>query len=159
MSDLIYLSEYDSLIREILSSGGEFRLYPRGTSMLPLLRQGRDSVSLRSLERSPQKFDILFYQRLDGSYVLHRVKEVSSAGLILWGDNQYRLEYGVKNNQIIGYAARIFRDDHELDCHSLSYRIYLRLWQFKTIRRFLLPIVYRVRRIHVRKEITGHAEN
>ena len=70
MSDPIYLSEYDGLIREVLASGGEFRLYPHGTSMLPLLRQGRDSVALRRLDRAPQKWDILFYQRWDGSYVL-----------------------------------------------------------------------------------------
>ena len=43
----IRLSDYDPLIREVLASGGEFRLYPHGTSMRPLLRQGRDSVSLR----------------------------------------------------------------------------------------------------------------
>ena len=40
MSDPIYIAEYDGLIREVLASGGEFRLYPHGTSMQPLLRQG-----------------------------------------------------------------------------------------------------------------------
>lgn len=154
LSDPIYLSDYDELIREVLASGGEFRLYPHGTSMLPLLRQGRDSVALRTLDRAPRKYDILFYQRADGSYVLHRVKEVTPHGCILWGDNQYRLEHGVHDDQIIGYAARIFRDDRELDCQSLTYRMYLRLWQFKAIRRVLLPIAY-----HLRKEIDSNAED
>ena len=83
MSDPIYISEYDNLIREVLASGGEFRLYPHGTSMLPLIRQGIDSVALRTLNRPPQKLDILFYKRQDGSYILHRVKEVTTEGLIL----------------------------------------------------------------------------
>ena len=149
MSDPIYISEYDSLIREVLASGGEFRLYPQGTSMLPLLRQGIDSVDLRSLNRPPRKFDILFYQRRDGSYVLHRVKEVTDKGFVLWGDNHTMLEYGVTDDMIIGYAARIFRGETELDGQGLRYNLYLRLWQFKAIRRVFLPIAY-----HLRKEKT-----
>ena len=147
LSDPIYIAEYDGLIREVLASGGEFRLYPHGTSMLPLLRQGIDSVALRSLDRPPRKFDILFYKRRDGSYILHRVKEVTKDGLVLWGDNHTMLEYGVTDDMIIGYAARIFRGDKELDCQSFRYRAYLWLWQFKAIRSLVLPVVY-----HLRKE-------
>ena len=147
MSDPIYLADYIGLIREVLDSGGEFRLYPHGTSMLPLIRQGRDSVALRALEREPQKLDILFYRRDDGSYVLHRVKEVTADGLTLWGDNQTMLEHGVRCDQIIGYAARVFRAEHELDCGGLPYRTYLWLWQFKVIRRIYLRLAY-----HLRKE-------
>ena len=146
MSDPIYISEYDELIREVLASGGEFRLYPHGTSMLPLIRQGIDSVALRTLDRPPRKYDILFYQRQDGSYILHRVKEVTKNGLVLWGDNHTMLEYGITEENIIGYAARVFRGETELDCQSLKYRTYLWLWQFKAVRRIILPIAYRLRK-------------
>ena len=147
MSDAIHIADYDSLIREVLATGGEFRLYPHGTSMLPLLRQGVDSVALKALDRPPRKYDILFYRRADGSYVLHRVKEVAPEGCILWGDHQFELEYGVGEDQIIGYATRIFRGEDELDCQSLTYRWYLRLWQFKALRSIVLRIAY-----HLRKE-------
>lgn len=147
MTDPIYIAEYDELIREVLSSGGEFRLYPHGTSMLPLIRQGADSVALRSLDRPPRKYDILFYQRQDGSYILHRVKAVTDKGLILWGDNHTMLEYGVTEAMIIGCAARIFRGEKELNCQSIPYRAYLWLWQFKAIRSLVLPVAY-----HLRKE-------
>ena len=146
MSDSIYISDYDGLIREVLSSGGEFRLYPHGTSMLPLLRQGIDSVALRTLERPPKKHDILFYRRRDGSYILHRVKAVTDDGLVMWGDNHTMLEYGVTDDMLIGYAARIFRAENELNCHGPGYRLYLWLWQFKAIRRLVLPIAYYLRK-------------
>lgn len=146
MSESIHLSDYEELIREVLATGGEFRLYPHGTSMLPLLRQGIDSVALRRLDRQPRKYDILFYKRQDGSYILHRVKEVTDQGLIMWGDNHAMLEYGITEKNIIGYAARVFRGDKELDCQSLKYRAYLWLWQFKAIRSVLLPIAYRLRK-------------
>lgn len=154
MSDPIYITEYDELIREVLASGGEFRLYPHGTSMLPLIRQGIDSVALRRLDRPPQKYDILFYQRKDGSYILHRVKKVTSNGLIMWGDNHIMLEYGITEENIIGYAARIFRGETELDCQSIRYRMFLWLWQFKAIRRIILPFAY-----FLRKEIHSNAED
>lgn len=147
MSDPITIAQYDALIREVLASGGEFRIYPHGTSMLPLLRQGRDSVALRQLDRPVQKHDILFYQRPDGSYVLHRVKAVTPHGLVLWGDHQHVPEYGVEESQVIGYAARIFRDDNEVDCQRITYRLYVAFWQFIAVRKVLLPIAY-----HLRKE-------
>ena len=140
MSDPIHLADYEELIREVLASDGEFRLYPHGTSMLPLLRQGRDSVALRRLNRPVQALDILFYQRADGSFVLHRVKEVTDYGMTLWGDNQIVLEHGVTEDQIIGYAARIFREEREIDPKGLSYRVYLKLWMCPAIRYAVLKL-------------------
>ena len=142
MSEAIYISDYEELIREVLDSGGEFRIYPHGVSMLPLIRQGRDSVSLKKLDRKPRKHDILFYRRTDGSFILHRVKKVTDRGLILWGDHQYVLEYGITEDQIIGYAARVFRGEKELNFRSIAYRVYLYLWQFKAIRAPLLWLAY-----------------
>ena len=137
MCEPIRLSDYDSLIREVLSSGGEFRLYPHGTSMLPLLRQGRDSVSLRQVDSPIRKNDILFYQRPDGAYVLHRVRTVTPKELTMWGDNQTAPERGVCPDWIIGRVTRIFRDDKEVICDGSRYRRYLGLWQFAFIRGLL----------------------
>ena len=147
MSNSIHIAEYDSIIREVLESGGEFRMYPHGTSMRPLLRQGIDSVVLEQLNRAPKKNDILFYQRQDGSYILHRVWEVTDTGLTLVGDNQRMLEYGVTEDQIIGYVTRIYRGEKEINCDGLGYRMYLWLWQFMVIRRLVLPITNRLMNI------------
>jgi len=152
LNEPVHISEYEELIREVLASGGQFRLYPHGTSMLPLIRQGRDSVALSLLERPARKHDILFYQRRDGSYVLHRVKAVGPEGLTLWGDNQTVPEPGVSEDQIIAYVSRIFRDEHEINCQGLIYRAYLWLWQFMTLRKPVLLLAY-----FLRKEADSHA--
>jgi len=144
LSEVIHIAEYDSLIREVLDSGGEFRMYPHGTSMRPLIRQGTDSVALEKMKRAPKKNDILFYQRQDGSYILHRVWQVTDQGLTLVGDNQRMLEYGVTESQIIGYVTRIYRGEKELNCDGLWYRGYLWLWQFMVIRRLVLPVTNRL---------------
>ena len=142
MCEPIRLSDYDGLIREVLSSGGEFRLYPRGISMLPLLRQGRDSVALRRVDSPIQKNDILFCRRPDGTYVLHRVRAVTPKGLTLMGDNQTVPERGVSPDWVIGRVTRIFRDDREVICDGRRYRRYLRLWQFTILRSFLLKLYH-----------------
>lgn len=142
MCEPIRISDYDSLIREVLSTGGEFRLYPHGTSMLPLLRQGRDSVSLRQVDSPIRKNDILFYQRPDGAYVLHRVRTVTPKELTMWGDNQTAPERGVCPDWIIGRVTRIFRDDKEVSCDGSRYRRYLGLWQFAFIRGLLLKLYH-----------------
>ena len=145
----IRLSDYDPLIREVLASGGEFRLYPHGTSMRPLLRQGRDSVSLRRVDSPICKGDILFYRRPDGSYVLHRVTAVTSQGLTMMGDNQLKPETGVSPEWVIGRVTRIFRDDKEVSRSGCGYRWYLGLWRFTISRGFLLKLCRFVERRNI----------
>lgn len=142
MHEPIHLSDYEGLIREVLASGGEFRMYPHGTSMLPLLRQGRDSVSLRQVDSPIRKGDILFYQRPDGSFVLHRVRAVKPDGLTMMGDNQTLPERGVSPDWVIGRVTRIFRDDKEVTCNGFGYRLYRRLWQFTISRGLLLKLYH-----------------
>ena len=142
MHEPIQLSDYEGLIREVLASGGEFRLYPHGTSMLPLLRQGWDSVSLRQVDGPIRKGDILFYQRPDGSFVLHRVRAVTPNGLTMMGDNQTLPEPGVSPDWVIGRVTRIFRDDKEVTCNGFGYRLYRTLWQFTISRGLLLKLYH-----------------
>ena len=66
------LAEYEETILTVLDSGGEFTIFPRGISMLPLIVQGRDSVTLIKAERL-QIGDIAFYKRSGGEFVLHRI--------------------------------------------------------------------------------------
>ena len=71
MSDKEFsMEEMYPLLREVIDSGGEFRLYPRGTSMLPLIRQGKDSVALVRPE-ALSRHDICLYRRGNGQFVLH----------------------------------------------------------------------------------------
>ena len=69
----VALDELMPLIRESLSQGKSVRFSPRGTSMLPLLRQGKDQVILSPVIGKLHRFDLPFYQRDDGQYVLHRI--------------------------------------------------------------------------------------
>ena len=137
------LSEYDETIRIVLESGGEFRIYPKGTSMLPLLRQGIDSVVLEKTKEAVRRGDIAFYQRDDGSYILHRVIRSDNGTFTMCGDNQLELEKGIEARQLIGVVTRIYRGEKCVHLDSLRYRMYVFWWRSFFIRR----VYFRIRRI------------
>ena len=65
------MEEIIPVLLEVLESGGEFRIYPSGTSMLPLLRQGLDSVSLVKPSSQLKNNDIAFYIRENGNVLAY----------------------------------------------------------------------------------------
>lgn len=135
------LSDYDETIRAVLDSGGEFTIFPRGTSMLPLIVEGRDSATL---EKAPVKpGDIAFYQRADGSYILHRVISQQKGSFTMCGDNQLSPEPGIKPEQIIARVKRVTRNGKEISPENLPYRTYVFLWRSFFIRR----VYFRLRRL------------
>lgn len=104
------MSEMVGLIEEVISGAGEFRLYPRGTSMLPLIRQGKDSVilvkpGLLSIG------DIILYKRKNGQFVLHRIVKMNGEKLVICGDNQTTLEYGITVSDVIAKVKAIYIDE------------------------------------------------
>lgn len=132
------LKEYVSLIEEVIESGGEFRLFPRGTSMMPLLRQGKDSVILIKSETAPQKRDILFYKRSSGQFVLHRIVGLSKDGsYVLCGDNQTALEKGITDEMIIATVSAVYRDERRIEKNTFGRKIYEFFWCIMPLRKLV----------------------
>ena len=129
------LAEYDETIRLVLSGGGEFTIFPKGTSMLPLIVQGRDSVTLEQPQGALHRGDIAFYQRENGQYVLHRVIAADGETYTMCGDNQLTPEYGVKPEQLIARAAYVTRNGKKIASGNPAYRLYTLLWRSFFIRR------------------------
>ena len=132
-----YLQDAIEVIEEILSGGGEFRMYPKGTSMLPLIRQGSDSVVLkRNTEKAAKRYDIAFYRRTNGQFVLHRVMKIENNGsYTMCGDNQTALEKGITEEQIIGYVCVLYRGEKQVNFNSFAYKAYVRLYCFMPLRK------------------------
>lgn len=131
-----FLADAIDAIEEVLASGGEFRMYPRGTSMLPLIVQTRDSVVLkRNFEDAAKKHDIAFYRRDNGQFVLHRVMKICKDGTyVMCGDNQLNLEKGIRRDQIIAYVDRIYRKEKEVSADSRGYRAFVFWWTVMPLR-------------------------
>lgn len=115
------------LFRERLELGQSVRFSPRGVSMLPMLRQGKDSVVLSPLPEKLEKYDLPLYQRDNGSYVLHRVIGVGETYTCM-GDNQFRAEQGVRTDQLIGVVTAFYRAERKYSVKHPCYWLYCRVW-------------------------------
>lgn len=115
------------LIREQLSAGQSVRFSPRGVSMLPLLRQGIDSVVLSPVPDQLCKYDIVFYQRDNGKYVLHRIIAVGDTYTCM-GDNQVVPEQGLRIDQMIAVVTAFHRRDKAISVDNPVYWWYCRAW-------------------------------
>lgn len=131
------LDDAIGVIEEILSGGGEFRMYPKGVSMLPLIVQNRDSVVLmRNSDQPAKKHDIVFYRRKNGQFVLHRVMKIEKDGsYTMCGDNQTVLEKGIEKEQIIGYVAKLYKGEKERNLKSIGHRLYVLFYCCMPIRK------------------------
>ena len=137
------LAEYLPVISEVIESGGEFRLYPRGTSMLPLIRQGVDSVVLVKKNEKCKKRDVILYRRANGQLVLHRIVKMEKNGAYtLCGDNQTYLERGIVQEDIFAVVPAFYRGEKRVQKGALSLEMYEKLWCVMPLRK----IVFMARR-------------
>lgn len=125
----VHLEQVMPLMREVLSSGKNVTFGPRGTSMLPLLRQGQDSVVLSPLPKKLQKYDLPLYQRDNGQYVLHRIVKAGDTYTCI-GDNQFAPETGLRQDQMIALVTAVVRNGRQIPVTAVQYRLYCRLWHY-----------------------------
>lgn len=130
------MDELVPLFREQLASGHSVRFSPKGVSMLPMLREGRDSVELSPLPEKLKKFDLPLYQRENGKYILHRIVGVGECYTCV-GDNQFVLEHGLRREQMIGMVTAFYRGKRRISVCAPGYRIYCRIWHWsRPVRHF-----------------------
>lgn len=116
-------------IAEALSEQG-FVLVPfKGTSMMPLLRQDRDSVVIVAAEPSELRpMDVvLFHDEATGHYVLHRLVASDADTLTTLGDHCVACERFPKE-RLVGRLSGIYRDERQLSLDAPAYRTYVTLW-------------------------------
>ena len=143
----IQLKELKPIIKEQLANGYNVRLFPKGTSMRPMLRQGIDSVILSPISGTLQKYDLPLYQRDNGQYVLHRIVGVGETYTCI-GDNQFLYEHGVKHAQMIAVVTEFYRGENKISVNSVLHRLYYRLWHYsRPVRYFCYRAIWRLRRL------------
>ena len=131
------IEELMPVINECLSSGKSFRFSPRGISMFPMLRQGKDSVLLSPVIGKLNKYDIPLYKRENGQYVLHRIVKVEETYTCI-GDNQYVEEKDVAPDSVIAVVTAFYRGNKEYKTSYIPYRMYCVLWHYSRPVRHLL---------------------
>lgn len=98
-----------------------------GRSMLPMLRQGKDTVELKKAPERLKKYDLPMYRGPGGKYVMHRIVDVKDDHYVCLGDNTYVYEK-VRREQIVAMVCAFYRGDRRISVEAPGYRLYCRFW-------------------------------
>lgn len=136
----------ETLIEQYIKENGDFIAIPVGTSMYPMLRNRRDSVWLVKYDGNGlKKYDLPVYKRLDGTQVMHRCLGKDENGYIMCGDNQWVLEHGIHDDQIIAVAKGFYRDEKYISTNNIFYKLYYRSWSMNLyLRKCMLRIIHKI---------------
>ena len=110
-------------IEDVIKNDGEYISTSVGVSMIPMLRDRRDTVVIRAVQGRLERFDVALYRRGD-NYVLHRVIKVLPDSYVFRGDNCMRRETGVTDADIVGKLDTVIRNDRKISVKSKGYRAY-----------------------------------
>lgn len=144
MSKKVSIEDVMPLIEEQINHSGFVTFTPRGNSMLPLLRNNKDTITLKKPDFPLKKYDIAFYKRDSGTYVLHRIVKVNGTDYTMRGDNQFLDENNIRQDQIIGVVDSFTRKGIKYTGSEISYKIYCRLWVKTVSIRRILRIMRRI---------------
>ncbi len=113
-------------LESAIQEQGEIMLSTAGTSMYPMLRNKRDMVVIEKVTRPLKRHDVPLYRLKSGKLVLHRILKVTSNGYVIRGDNLYKKEFNVTDQNIIGVLKSFYRNGKFYDCEkSISYEVYV----------------------------------
>ncbi len=131
----VALSELFPIIEEKLQNGAEITFKPNGVSMLPMLRPGKDSITIKR-KKTLDINDVVLYHRPNGQFVLHRLIAIKNNEYIFCGDNQWQLEHGITDDMILGVVISFCRCEKQVALDGPVYQLYLRfLWFLRLFNR------------------------
>ena len=124
-------------IEEILAEQGVYVGPTVGVSMLPMLKNRRDTIVVKPKTERLKRLDVALYRRGE-DYVLHRVLAPIDGGYLIRGDNCY-LDELIPEEDVFGVLVEFFRKDKHILCTDKKYLRYAnrRIKTYKTRRFFV----------------------
>lgn len=120
--------EYVSVLRGIAEEGKVVSLRITGSSMSPFLAHGRDYIYFTKPDREPRRGDMVFYQRMSGQYVMHRIWKKKEDGYYIVGDAQTEIEGPVQREQIFALVIKVKRKDKIMKPGDFWWEFFEHVW-------------------------------
>lgn len=133
---------YVSVLREQVEAGEEAVMLIAGNSMSPFLVHGRDYICFCKPVRPLAKGDMVFYQRENGQYVMHRICKAAPEGFYITGDSQMVIEGPVKEDQIFAVVTKVCRKGKWIQKGDFWWDFFEKVWIN------MIPMRRAVRRIY-----------
>ena len=120
--------QYVQTLRELTEQGKEVNMVVAGGSMSPFLVHQRDVICFRRPDGPLKRGDMVFYQRVNGQFVMHRIWRVGKDGYYLVGDAQTDIEGPIHRNQIFGQVIRVKRKDRWIESGDFWWDFFHNIW-------------------------------
>lgn len=108
-----------------------YTFYVKGNSMYPLIRSGKDAVTiLRCNKDTLKRGDIILFRShaYDLDYVLHRIYRIQGEQVQTLGDGNLRLDPWTAKEKVCGRAVRIQRGSLNIIPQQFIWRCFASLW-------------------------------
>ncbi len=120
--------EYVSMLRELTEEGNEVSMRIAGNSMSPFLVHERDTILFRKPDRELKKGDMVFYQRRNGQFIMHRICRIAPEGYYLVGDAQVEIEGPLQREQIFALIIKVHRKGRWIGPGDFWWDFFERIW-------------------------------
>lgn len=146
------LADMEAVMVEKLNAGGTVSFSPKGVSMLPMLRDGGDTVTLKKPPAKLKKGTVALFVITDApegrKFILHRFMGMKKGLCVFCGDNRVTCDPPVPYENVIGVVSEYERNGRKHSLNELWYRFYT-AWMVMTpgIRRVSIRaerLIYRV---------------
>ena len=115
--------------------------------LIDLINQGKDvrfTVTGSSKPVEPfKKGDIVFFQRENGQYVMHRIHHIKKGMLYIIGDNQTDMEGPVDPKQVFGIIHTVYRKDKKITEGDFWWVFFEKIWLHLIPFRHLIMRLYK----------------
>lgn len=136
-------NEYISVLRRLVEEGQQVSVLISGSSMSPLLIHQRDKAFFEKPGGPLRPGMIVFYQRDNGQFVLHRIHKIKPDGFYLLGDAQIQIEGPIRREQIFAVVTALERKGRHLAPGSFWWEFFEHIWPR------LLPL----RRLYIKRRL------
>ncbi len=125
---VIETAAYVSELRELTEQGHQVNMVIAGSSMTPFLVNERDSIVFSKPGRALRRGDIVFFQRINGQFICHRIIRAAHDGYYITGDCQIELEGPIQKEQIFGLITKVRRKGKWIGPGDFCWEFFARVW-------------------------------
>ena len=137
---IVETTAYVSILRELTEEGREVSMRIAGNSMLPFLVHERDYIWFKKPDRELKRGDMVFYQRKNGQFIMHRIWKVNAGKYYMVGDAQREIEGPIERNQVFAIVTKVKRKGKDVEPGDFWWEFFEHIW----IR--IVPFRYWIRR-------------
>ena len=105
---------------DVLEKTGTVSFVPNGNSMWPFIKNRSQTVIIQKPTVAPKIYDVIFYLRPDGSYVLHRIIAEKGNFWVARGDSLLVDEL-VDKSCVVGVMTGFYKGKNFIDANDPKY--------------------------------------